>query len=873
MSDAVARLNAALDGRYTIERQLGEGGMATVYLADDLKHERKVAFKVLKPELAAVLGAERFLAEIKTTANLQHPHILPLFDSGEAESFLYYVMPHVEGESLRERLDREHQLPVDEAVRIATNMAEALDYSHRQGVIHRDIKPGNVLIHDGQPVITDFGIALAVGGAGGGRLTETGLSLGTPHYMSPEQAAGGQHLGPATDIYALGCVLYEMLVGEPPFTGSTPQAILGKIIAGERVSAVGQRDTVPTNVDAAIAKALEKLPADRFSSAARFAQALGDPSFMTSEPTPAVMSTFRAQGLGRVAWHAVTVVAIGLALWGWMRPQPRQPVIRTQISLPEDQRVLVRFRGSHPLAISRDGTRLVYVGERAGVGSLFLRELDDLTPQVLGGTNDARQPFFSPDAEWVDFFASGQLQRVRVSGGAPITITPLPPGETRGASWGADNTILFAAGPGLYRVPMAGGDPVPFGLSQIDRTGRAGADSTAQSGNPRWPHHLPGGEHALVGVFGGTGVLDLGTGEVRFLFDGTQARYVPTGHLLFHAGGERIRAVPFDLDRLDVNGAEVPVLEGVFRGQGAGAAVFAVSETGTLAYVTGGFDRSLWLVERDGREERIPVEARGYRWPRVSPDGNRVAVIVDPRPSDVWMVDLQRGSAEPLTTAGHHVNPGWAPDGERLGFTCCGGDLHWIRWREGGEPRLAAARPLPQYQPSWSIDDHIMVNEIHPENRSDLAIINLVDGSSAPFLATPASESAPNFSPDGRWVAYTSDVSGAREVYVRPFPGPGPRHSVSVGGGADAKWSKDGREIFYRSGTSILAVEVSTSPTFSSGPPRELFDASGYDFAQSLNWDVGPDVRFVMVKGDPSMLRQLQIVQNFFEELREVGPN
>ena len=216
--------------------------------------------------------------------------------------------------------------------------------------------------------------------------------------------------------------------------------------------------------------------------------------------------------------------------------------------------------------------------------------------------------------------------------------------------------------------------------------------------------------------------------------------------------------------------------------------------------VAGGFERSLWLVARDGSEERIPVEARGYRWPRVSPDGNRVAVIVDPCPSDLWMVDLQRGSAEPITTAGHHVNLAFAPDGERLGFSLQG-DLHWIRWREGGEPQLASARPLPQYQPSWSIDDHIMVTEIHPENGSDLAVI------------------------------------------------------------------KDGREIFYRSGTRILAVEVSTSPTFSSGPPRELFDARGYDFSQFINWDVGPDGRFVMVKSDPSRLRQLQIVQNWFEEL------
>ena len=261
MSDAVARLNAALEGRYEIERELGEGGMATVYLAKDLKHNRPVALKVLKPELAAVVGAERFLAEIETTANLQHPHILPLFDSGEADSFLFYVMRYVEGESLRDRLDREHQLPVDEAVRIASDVAEALHAAHQQGVIHRDIKPANILMSGGRPLVADFGIALAVSAAGGGRLTETGLSMGTPHYMSPEQATGDVGVGATTDIYALGCVLYEMLVGEPPYTGSTAQAILGKIIAGEPDPVTEHRNAVPGNVEATIGRALEKLPA------------------------------------------------------------------------------------------------------------------------------------------------------------------------------------------------------------------------------------------------------------------------------------------------------------------------------------------------------------------------------------------------------------------------------------------------------------------------------------------------------------------------------------------------------------------------------------------------------------------------------------
>jgi serine/threonine-protein kinase len=279
MSDPVTRLNTALEGRYRIERELGEGGMATVYLAEDLRHERSVALKVLKPELAAVVGAERFLAEIKTTANLQHPNILPLFDSGEADTFLYYVMPYVEGESLRERLEREQQLPVDEAVRIATELAEALDYAHRQGIIHRDIKPANVMLHEGRPLLADFGIALAAGTAGGARLTETGLSVGTPYYMSPEQATGESNVGRASDMYALGCVLYETLVGEPPYPGASAQAVLAKIIQAGPVSATAVRATVPLNVDAAIRRVLEKLPADRFTSAQAFARALSDPSY------------------------------------------------------------------------------------------------------------------------------------------------------------------------------------------------------------------------------------------------------------------------------------------------------------------------------------------------------------------------------------------------------------------------------------------------------------------------------------------------------------------------------------------------------------------------------------------------------------------
>ena len=303
--------------------------MATVYLAKDLKHERKVALKVLKPELAAVVGAERFLAEIKTTANLQHPHILPLFDSGEADGFLFYVMPMVEGESLRERIDRDHQLPVDEAVAIATKVAGALQAAHERGVIHRDVKPANILLSKGEPLVSDFGIALAVGAAGGGRLTETGLSLGTPHYMSPEQATGDQHVGPATDIYALGCVLYEMLVGEPPYTGSTPQAVLGKIITEPPALVTKQRKSVPANVEATVNRALEKLPADRFTGAQDLAKALGDPGFRHGDGAVAgAAAAQRRYNRMTVAFAGTTALLTLILGWSLFWPEPPAQVER-----------------------------------------------------------------------------------------------------------------------------------------------------------------------------------------------------------------------------------------------------------------------------------------------------------------------------------------------------------------------------------------------------------------------------------------------------------------------------------------------------------------------------------------------------------------
>jgi serine/threonine-protein kinase len=398
--------------------------MATVYLAEDLKHHRKVALKVLKPELAAVVGAERFLAEIKTTANLQHPHILPLFDSGEADGFLFYVMPFVEGETLRDRIDREHQLPMDEAVRIATAVANALQAAHDKGVIHRDIKPANILLSGGEPLVADFGIALAVGAAGGGRLTETGLSLGTPHYMSPEQATGAQNIGPAADIYALGCVLYEMLVGEPPYTGSTAQVILGKIITGDPVSATKTRSSVPANVDAAIRKALEKLPADRFTGAQEFAKALGDSGFRHGAEVALGMAAGRGQWTPLATSLGALALVFGVvAAWSFLRPQAPMPVERFESPFRDGQEPNFTQGGGY--ALSPDGSMLVYrgPGEQSGVDQLWVRRWEDLDATPIRGTDRGIQPSVSPDGQGVVFNGENEIKVVSLGGGPVRTLT------------------------------------------------------------------------------------------------------------------------------------------------------------------------------------------------------------------------------------------------------------------------------------------------------------------------------------------------------------------------------------------------------------------------------------------------------------------
>jgi serine/threonine-protein kinase len=477
--------------------------------------------------------------------------------------------------------------------------------------------------------------------------------------------------------------------------------------------------------------------------------------------------------------------------------------------------------------------------------------LDAEEPHAIPGTQEANQPFFSPDGRWIGFFADGKLQKVAVAGGAPILITAAL-SRPSGASWGDDGTILYhLEDKGLFRVNDGGGAP-----TRIEAAGDQGV----------WPHFLPDSRHALVTIGDSIAVLTLATGELRKILSGSQARDVPTGHLLYAAnvGREVLQLVPFDFEGLRVTGAPLPALENVFRGEAGSALSFAVSRSGVLVYVVGGSRRSLvWVNPTTGREEVLPVEPMGYRFPDLSPDGRYLAVTVDPRPSDIWVLDLERpGDARRISTPGHEVGSTWSRDGR--GFLTSGGGLFWVPW-PAGEPRRIDDRSLPQLHPAWMADGRVMAFEPSPESGDDLVLLDPAARTSDYFLRTSGNERMPSASPDGKWVAFASDQTGTFEVYVVSYPVPGEQHRVSTGGGIDPRWMSNGN-IYYQNGTTIMAAAVQTAPRFSVvGAPREITDrASGF----TGWWDVAPDGRLLLVHGDRRTTRQFQVVFNWFEEIR-----
>ena len=870
MSAITERLSAALAGRYRIERHLGEGGMATVFLAEDLKHKRKVALKVLKPELAAVLRAERIVQEITTTASLQHPHILALFDSGTADGFLFYVMPWIDGETLREKLSRETQLGVDEAVRIAREVLDALEYAHQHGIVHRDIKPENILLHGGHALVADFGIALAVSAAAGGRMTETGLSLGTPHYMSPEQATAEKEITARSDVYSVGSVLFEMLSGQPPHLGGSAQQIIMKIIA-EPVEAVTKfRKSVPPNVTSAVAKSLEKLPADRFDSAKAFSEALGNPNYTNATaagaaPTPTIA---RRRRLRESAAWLVAVVAVATTLWGWFRPTA-SVVSRERIVLWDDQQIPAAHVGRE-VAISPDAGTVVFMDSSGAGTQLYAKERERLDATAVAGTAGvAGAPAFSPDGAWIAFVTrDGKVKKVPRLGGSAIPIADSAYTLFPSLAWLDGGTILYVdALSGVRAVGQEGGATRKMFTPATDTAARWIRSVTG----------LPGGQAALLGACvpgcpaSDLRVLDVKSLKITVLADQVLAGWpLPGGAVAFVRRDGGVLAAPFDLRTLKFTRPPTPMLDGVRTS--LQTADMAVSANGTVIYAAGDAaamaDAQVVWVTRAGAVTpmdsawTIHLGGAGGKL-ALSADSRRLAVAVarpgDEARHDIWIkqLDIAPFPSSKLTFDGDNISPAWTPDGQAVLYASGAIPPGLIRRRraDGTGPvdtLLTLRRGIFAVVLTHDTTQFVVRLAVSPSR--DIVRGRRGDTASMPLMASPSfDEVSPALSPDGRWLAYASNESGRFEVYVRPYPdvNSGGRWPVSQNGGHAPAWAHSGRELFFRNGANALvAAAVVTGATFAPGAQTALFDVSRFAGTEvEADYDVAPDDRrFVFVR-------------------------
>jgi eukaryotic-like serine/threonine-protein kinase len=896
-STAAQRLSAALSDRYRVTRELGAGGMATVYLAHDLKHERDVAIKVLHPDLGAALGGERFLSEIRTTARLQHPHILPLLDSGDADGLLYYVMPLVTGETLRARLERERQLPIADAVRIAREVASALDYAHRQNVIHRDIKPENILLHDGSALVADFGIALAVQSAGGQRMTQTGLSLGTPQYMSPEQAMGERTIDARSDIYALGAVTYEMLSGDAPFLGSNVQAIVAKVLSEKPTALHTLRDTVPEHIESAVLTALAKLPADRFASAAEFATALGAAA-STTMVSGARRATppSRAARIVRLAPWALTVgLAAALAV-----VYARQPAAGASSGLPSRQQVaLWQYQMPSPLdagatrlgneaAIAPDGSAIVFT-DSTPAGRILMRKARDATDaSPIPGTEGGIAPFYSPDGKWIAFLTlKGQLRKVPAAGGGAVTIVESNTASAFGGSaWLSDGSIVYNMGRDLKRVSADGATMPPINIAASGSSAGGQNDVVSIDALPESRGFLFTVCRSACAVGSDTWVYDAKADSARLLLPrALGAWYSPTGHVLYTNRENGLYAVPFDVTTLTITGGAFSVIDGVlptkFALSSSGAALYSIDRTTASA-------SGLVWVSRDGRMEPVDSSWRArFDYPAISPDGRSIAVSVRDKTTDLWLWRSNGTRTKVQSNAPTNWRPSWSGDGQSLAFVTVrdvnGSDslaATPVMARAdgtGGATPLVGGR-VNYFEVELSRDGQWMVLRTDAAGSSAARLSRLYarrrTGDTTLRLVPTGDVSAlqPALSPDGQWLAYGSGaVVGSREIVVQSFPDAQQRVVVSGAGGSEPRWSSNGRELYYTLGGQMMAVSVPPGPVFTPGPPRALFSVAGYVAARNrAQYDVSPDgQRFLMIRANSAS--QVVYVENWFAELLAKG--
>lgn len=890
------RLQNILGDSYLIRRRIAVGGMASVYLADDVRHRRPVAIKVFTRDDGAnpanvdiEHNAARFLSEIRMMAGLQHPHLLPLFDSGANAGLLYYVMPYVNGETLRDHLKHESPLPVDEALRLVHAIAGAVQHAHAQGVVHRDLKPANVLLRDGHPLVADFGIALAMSDSDAQRQTRPGMLIGTAQYMSPEQATAEHAIDARTDVYSLGVMLYEMLVGDPPHVASTTQGILAKVRA-ERPTAVHLlRDSIPLSVSNVVDRALAKRPADRYQSMREFDAALtaaGNEAQRTGN-TPS-SGNITASGI-RPPKRAYTAIAVGVLLLAaavtyYVRSERAAPS-------PQSGTVASRFIVA-PLAdaaigrtpsITPDGATLVYPGSAQTGRRLFVRNVSELAARALPGTEGALNAFVSPDGQWIGFITTDdKLQKVAMQGGTPTVLNGVF--RYSDGAW-AGNTRLITSGygqQGLNWTSSSGG--ALHVLTKLD-TARRESDHAK-------PFVLPDQRTVVFVVAtnrtgpgptaGELGVVTLdttSTSPAQVTRIGVQSRgavaYVDGWLLYVSADGGGIMAIRFDATARITSGEPVRVLE---QADG-GVRVASLAANGTLLYTRALDVNAPVLVDSTGAAKPLfPNVIGSFMNPRLSPDGSHLAIQVTTKAgNDVWVYDVATGTPLHITSSGSAVGPTWTADGKSvLFFSTQGGvDAAWRADANGhGAPERvissAGLFALSTAKDGRELLYQRMINGVWSVWHANIAERADTTRTAVPVITEKYDAFMPSLSPDGKWLAYATNESGRYEIYVRPFPGPGAAVQVSQGGATEPSWSRDGSKLYYRGARQMYVASIATGAGVSIVSRRVLFtDAFDGDMPMPhRNYDLTHDGNFVMIAANTGDAPQTIVVLNWLQELR-----
>ena len=872
---------------YKVLEKIGEGGMGVVYRATDTKLNRDVALKILPEQFASdSQRMGRFQREAEVLASLDHPNIGQIYGIEEAGQTKALVLQLIEGPTLAERI-AQGPIPVEEALKIALQMAEGLEAAHEKGVIHRDLKPANIKITpEGQVKILDFGLAKALevevpasslsqSPTLTNAATQAGVILGTAAYMSPEQAKG-KAVDKRADIFAFGAVLYECLTGKRAFEGEDISDTLARILLKEP-DWESLPDTTPWRIQELLRRCLQKDAHDRLHDIADaridMNQVAGGP--LGLEPLLPSEAPFTRPGLrwAFIGGFAVITLLAAALVWSLVgsKQEPEGFPGRFVVDLASDQRFLSTSESQ--LTISSDGKQLVYAAASGGVNSqLYLRTLDQFEAEPIAGTEGATAPFFSPDNQWIGFVSGGETLK-KVSSRGEVLSSVLERTEEIGfigaADWGENGLIVFGggAGSGLWGVSASGGEPQQL----------TAPDAESGELGHAMPLFLPGAEALLFTVIGDENnsiwALSLHSGERKNLLEGSRPWYVPTGHMVYERGGS-LYAVPFDIDKLQVVGSPTPLAQKL-RVDLPGFAQLAVSDNGTLVYVpgSGGVRAELVWMDRQGRTE--PLDIRGnFRSSRISPDGQRVALSIQEGSTyaaNIWIYDLARGTLTPLTFEGRNGSPVWSPDGARLAFLTGGQGISWKPWDGSGEvERLVSLTEnvIRHWPRSFSPDGKLLTFvQQDPLTERDIWVLSL-EGEVSPLLATSSSEDWPMFSPDGQWLAYISDQSGRNEVYLMPYPGPGGPTQISVQGGRSPRWNPNGGELLFSgSEGKLMSVAITTQPELRVNTPRALFDLEG-----ALLGDIAPDgERLLMIKEEESGT-QINIVLNWFEELKERVP-